>query len=220
MDFASQIASTLASGNLISLPLSLAAGVVAGLNPCCIALYPAATATCCVGRNNSSRRSLSSTIYFIIGIAASMAVLGISVSLAGRITGVGVVGRHLVALVPILMGMHILGWLRLPLEQLTHSSLRTSGAFGTGFLLSLVIGPCATPVLASVLSYAANQGQILFGALLLFIFGLGVGMPILLVGTTAGNLIQRLDSIGWKVWIDRVAGAWLLALGLYLLWIA
>lgn len=220
MDFASQFGSTLASGNLISLPLSLAAGVVAGLNPCCLALYPVAAATCCVGRNNDSQRSLSSTVAFVLGIAASMAVLGISASMAGRITGVGVVGRHLVALVPLLMGLHLLGWLRLPVERLIHAPLRTSGAFGTGFLLSLVIGPCSTPVLASVLSYAAYQGQMLFGALLLFFFGMGIGMPILLVGTTAGKLIQRLDGIGWKVWIDRLAGAWLLALGLYLLWIA
>ncbi|WP_290997284.1 cytochrome c biogenesis protein CcdA [Hyphomicrobium sp.] len=47
--------------------------------------------------------------------------------------------------------------------------LRAGGAFGTGFLLSPVLGPCGTPILAAVLSYAAYQGQMLYGALLLFL---------------------------------------------------
>jgi cytochrome c biogenesis protein CcdA len=73
-------------------------------------------------------------------------------------------------------------------------------------------------VLASVLSYAAYQGQVLYGALLSFLYGLGIGAPMLLVGTAAGGFAQRLDSGGWKVWVDRSVGALLLALGLYLLW--
>lgn len=220
MDVVSQIGSALASGSLITLPLSLVAGVIAGLNPCCLALYPAAAATCCVGRNCGSRRSTTNAVAFVLGIAVSMAVLGIAVSLAGRITGLGSVGRHLVALVPLLMGLHLLGWLHLPLERLMRAPLHAGGAFGTGFLLSLVIGPCGTPVLASVLSYAAYQGQMFYGALLLFLYGLGAGTPMLLVGTTAGSMVRRLDGAGWKVWVDRGAGGALLALGFYLLWIA
>lgn len=86
----------------------------------------------------------------------------------------------------------------------------------TGVFLSLVIGSCGTPVLAAILSCAAYRGSILFGALLLFVYGVGNGVPLLLAGTSAGTLAARLSSSA-HVWIDRIAGALLVGLGFYLL---
>ena len=223
MDIGSAIGGALAGGSIIALPLAFAGGVMAGLNPCCLALYPAAAANCCVGRECSPRRGAASAMAFVFGMAAAMAMLGIAVAMAGRVTGLGSVGRYLVAIVPLLMGLHLLEWIHLPLDwgsRLSRVPMRAGSAFGMGFLLSLVIGPCGTPLLASVLSYAARQGQILYGALLLFLYGLGVGIPMLVIGTTAGGLVQRLDKAGWKVWVDRTSGAMLLALGFYLVWTA
>lgn len=221
MDFALEISDALRSGSMAALPLSLLGGVIAGLNPCCLALYPAAAATCCAGRDCGQRRSSANAFAFLLGIAAAMTLLGLGVSFAGRITGLGTLGRYLVAIVPLVMGCNLLGWIHLPLDRLSRLAIGGgTGAFGVGFLLSLVIGPCGTPLLASVLSYAAFQGKAVYGALLLFLYGLGVGTPLLLAGTTAGSLAQRLDGIGWKAWVDRLAGVILLALGLYLLWIA
>ncbi len=220
MDVVSQLGGALTSGSLMALPLSLAGGVIAGLNPCCLALYPAAAATCCAGRDADPRRSAPNAVAFVLGIAVAMAALGIAISLAGRITGLGSGGRYLVALVPLLMGLHLVGWLHLPLQWLTAGRVRAGGAFGTGFLLSLVLGPCGTPMLAAVLSYAAYQGQMLYGALLLFLYGLGAGAPLLLVGASTAGLVRSLDAAGWTVWVDRGSGALLLLLGFYLLWSA
>ena len=52
------------------------------------------------------------------------------------------------------------------------------------------------------------------------LYGLGVGMPLLVAGATAGALALRLDGAGWKVWVDRTAGLVLPMLGFYLLWVA
>lgn len=223
MDFPSLIGAALARGSLVALPLSLVGGLIAGFNPCCLALYPAATASCCVGRDCRPRRSSTNAcaaFAFLLGIGAAMALLGIGVSLAGRITGLGSFARYLVALVPLVMGLSLLGWIHLPFDRLSRLPIRNGGAFGMGFLLSLVIAPCGTPLLASVLSYAAYQGQMLYGAVLLFIYGLGVGTPLLLAGTAAGSLAQWMDKAGWKIWVDRATGVMLLGLGFYLLWIA
>lgn len=92
------------------------------------------------------------------------------------------------------------------------------GAFGTGLLLSLIIGPCGTPVLASVLSFAAYKQSFLYGGLLLFLYGIGNGLPLVLVGTTAGGLLKRLDCSRFGNWIDPIVGGSLLLLGFYLLW--
>lgn len=95
---------------------------------------------------------------------------------------------------------------------------RLRWAFGTGLLLSLVIGPCGTPVLASVLSYAAYKQNLVYGGLLLFLYGLGTGMPLVFVGTAAGGLLKRFDCSRYGRLIDPLIGSSLLLLGFYLLW--
>ncbi len=79
--------------------------------------------------------------------------------------------------------------------------------------------PCGTPVLASVLSFAALKGSVFYGGLLLFTFGIGAGLPVLLVGTAAGRLARRFDLAGARLWVDRVTGVAMLAGGLYLVWV-
>ena len=76
---------------------------------------------------------------------------------------------------------------------------------------------CGTPVLAAILSVAAYKGSIAFGALLLFIYGLANGLPLLLLGTGVGVGIARLRSTTMHAWADRLAGVLLLGLGFYLL---
>ncbi len=211
------------AGGVVAVPLAFAGGVLAGLNPCCIPLYPAAAATCCAGRCDEPNGAVKSSAAFVAGIATSTALLGALAALAGRaLTGVSGWASYLIALVPLVMGLHLLGWLKVPLPTLRAKTNGASvlGSFASGLLLSLVLAPCGTPVLASVLSFAAYRQSALYGGALLLAYGLGVGLPILLLGTAAGSLARRFDRHGWRAWVDRGAGAALLALGLYLLWAA
>jgi cytochrome c biogenesis protein CcdA len=199
--------------------------MITALNPCCFALlFPAAAGTCCARGPSNSKRDFSKPVAFVIGIAAATAVLGVIAALAGRATGgPGSLIRYAVAAVPLIMGLHVLGWIRLPLSKLLNvgtERFRIASAFGGGFLLSLVIAPCGTPVLASVLSYAAYERRVLYGALLLFLYGFGAGLPVLIAGTAAGRLAERLERKGYQLWVDRATGVLLLALGFYLVWIA
>ena len=214
-------AKALSAGGLLALPIALLGGLIAALNPCCLALYPAAAATCCGVRESAVRRSLPNSAAFVVGMAMAMSVLGVGVALAGRITsGGGSLLRYAVAIVPVVMGMQVLGWIHLPLPafSMTKSKLRVASAFGCGFVLSLVIAPCGTPVLASVLSYAAFKGNAYYGALLLFVYGLGAGIPLLAAASISSRFANRLDLRGYQRWVDRTTGALLLGLGFYLLW--
>ena len=217
------LAKALSGGGVVAFPIVLLGGFVAALNPCCLALYPAAAATCCGVRKSGARRSLPNSAAFSVGMAIAMSVLGLGAALAGRVTASGgSLLRYAVAIVPLVMGMQVLGWVHLPLTPFSteNSQLKVASAFGCGFLLSLVIAPCGTPVLASVLSYAAFKGNAYYGALLLFVYGLGAGIPLLAAASVSTRFAQRLDLRGNRLWVDRTTGALLLGLGLYLIWVA
>lgn len=218
MEFAAAFSQALSMGNLVALPLALAGGLVAGMNPCCLALYPAAAGCCCPAQNQIIQRPFANAMAFVLGIAVSVALLGSLAAYIGRAAVLATPVRYAIAFLPILMGIYRLGWIQLPL--MTPKAFRPglTGAFGTGLLLSLIIGPCGTPVLASVLSFAAYKQSAVYGGLLLFIYGIGNGLPLVLVGTTAGTFLKRLDCSRVGNWIDPIVGGLLILLGFYLLW--
>jgi len=220
----------LSHGSVLAFPLALLAGVVAGCSPCCVALYPAAAAmycgtsaadACCGTSVVVNRSGFKSAIAFVFGIAAATTGLGVIAALAGGVFGqLGSSFRYAIAAVPLTMGLHLLGWLRLPIGTLPQRGIRNGlmGAFGAGFLLSLALTPCGTPVLASVLSYVAYKASVVYGAILLFLYGVGSGLPVVLVGTTAGKLTAKLERAGYGLWAERISGGALLVLGLFLIW--
>jgi cytochrome c biogenesis protein CcdA len=218
MDFFGAFGQALTAGNAAALPLALVGGLVAGMNPCCLALYPAAVGACCSVQEQTIKRPFGNAVAFVLGVAVAVATLGVLAAYIGHVAIIGTPIRYAIAFMPILMGAHRLGWIRLPLP--TPKVLRpgVGGAFGTGLLLSLIIGPCGTPVLASVLSFAAYEQSFTYGGLLLFLYGIGNGVPLMLVGTAAGRTLNRLDHSRFGKWIDPTVGGMLVLLGFYLLW--
>lgn len=208
----------LVNGGPWALALAGIGGVIAGLNPCCLAFYPAVTAACCTRANAGVRVAASRAAAFVAGTALATTSLGIVAAMAGHAAAtIGRGPRYALAFIPIVAGLHLLGGIRLPLPPIRARQATTAlAAFVAGLFLSLVVGSCGTPVLASILSYAAYRGSILFGALLLFVYGLGSGLPLLLLGTAAGSLSARLGDSA-HVWLDRAAGVVLIGLGFYLL---
>lgn len=218
MDIFEGFSRALTAGDMIVLPLALAGGLVAGMNPCCLALYPAAAGACCGAHGQEKVRTAGNAAAFVLGIAAAGAILGLLAVYIGRVAAIGKPFKYAIAFLPILMGVYRLGWISLPLNLPKTVRPGLGGAFGTGLLLSLVIGPCGTPVLASLLSFVAYKQRFVYGGLLLFLYGIGNGLPLMLVGTTAGGLLKRLEGGRFTVWIDPAVGGLLILLGFYLLW--
>lgn len=207
----------LSVGNFAAFPLALAGGLVAGMNPCCLALYPAAAA-CCGAQPQKKAQPTRTAISFVLGVAFASAALGALAAYLGHIVVLASPVKYAIAFLPILMGVYTLGWIRLPNIAPREFRPGLGGAFGTGLLLSLIIGPCATPMFASVLSFAAYKQSLVYGGLLLFVYGLGAGLPVVLVGTAAGAVLNRLDCSRFGNRIDPLVGGFLILLGFYLLW--
>ena len=164
------------------------------------------------------RRALA----FALGVAVATSLLGLLVALAGRtLRTFGTWPYVVIALIPIVTGLHLLGVVRLPLGRLPGSpAARHGGALAAGFLSALLLAPCGTPILAAVLSYAAYMGKVGSGTFLLFVYGVGLSTPLLLIGTASGAASARLAQSSAMPWIERCGGVALVAVGLYLLWIS
>ena len=214
----------IAQGSWLVFPMAFVGGVLMGLNPCCLALFPAVGATCCAADCRQEGRSVpwKSALAFVVGTAAAMALLGLLAGWAGRgLAALPSWTRAGLGLVPILVGLHLLGWLPLPRPAPREARMGQSlmAAFTAGLGLSIILGSCGTPVLAALLSFAALQASPVRGGATLFIYGLGNGLPLVLVGTLASGLTQRwLQGRGQKV-LERFMGASLIVLGYAMVWI-
>ena len=217
-------AQMLRDGGLVALPVALLAGVVAGLNPCCLPIYPTAVGACAALRRDTVRGNLGMAAIFVVGVSVASTVLGIASALAGRMfMGLGAWPAYVIAAVPIVFGLHMLGAIRIPIPGETHLVARTRGSVGplvAGVLIGLVITPCSTPMLAGLLAYVARTGNPIWGGVLLFVYGVGVGVPILLLGTAAASFMNRLAARGARAWVERLSGVILVGVGLYMVWVA
>lgn len=216
---AETLQSGLLSGSFLALPLALVGGVLVGLNPCCLALYPAVAASCCASPMTGRTRATAwSATALVAGTVFATTMMGVLAAIAGHaVVAFGRWPRYALAFVPLVMGTHLMGWLRLPMPpaQATSRRLGLAAAFSGGFLLALLVGSCGTPVLAAILAYAAYQGKLLFGAMLLAAYGLGTGLPLLAAGIGAAELSRRAGA--GAPWLERAVGLALLGVGFYLI---
>lgn len=90
---------------------------------------------------------------------------------------------------------------------------RVGPVFVMGMLSALIVGPCSTPALAGALLYIANSHDISGGALALYLMGIGIGIPLLLVGTFGTRLLPK--SGRWMVAVQNTLGVMLLAAALW-----
>lgn len=201
-----------------TLLLVFAAGLLTSLGPCSLSLLPVTLAYLAGfgGNQPGWQRSLS----FVLGVVLALVALGLSSAQLGRIYGqVPGLVPMLVAGLAVVMGLQLLGVLRLRLPQgpdperwraIVPAPLAPLAA---GLAFGLAATPCTTPVLAVLLGWMAQAGRPLVSALLLACFGAGQVMPLLLAGTAAASLpaLLRLRVAGQ--WVPPISGVLLIASG-------
>ena len=165
------------------------------------------------------------SLTFVVGLALVMSILGAMAALMGTMFGqVGTYWYFVVAVILMVMGLQLSGVINLKLGGASQKFLpqRTGliGALILGALFGLVLSPCASPVLAVILTLAAVKGEVAYGSTLLFAYALGQGTLIILAGTFTGVIESYLQSKGAKfgTMMQQVAGFLIfLAGGLYFL---
>jgi len=225
--FADWLAPFLTHGSLLALPLVALGGLITAFNPCCLAMYPAVLGfmghSSCKTCNTGARTGQTQTaIIFVLGMATATAAMGILTVALGWVFGqFGMPFRLAMAAIPMLMGLNLLGVisLRLPGWHLRPPGKRMDSihAYSAGLVFSVAIAPCATPILLGILTLVALQGDMVYGALLMFIYGLGSGLPLILAGHGLGRIEYLFESPRRQLLLRRISGVLLLGTAFYII---
>jgi len=211
----------------LALILVFAGGVVTSIGPCNLAMIPLIIGFVGGSRDLTKGRSFVLSVTFATGLAITFMLLGVVIAFVGGLVGAGHSWfYYVVAAICILIGLQLLGVVHLPMpaflaDQRQRMTWRgVPGALALGLVSGLVASQCATPVLAAILTYVMAKGAVVYGALLLFVYALGRGVPIVLAGTFAG-VLKGLGVFGrWAPTLEKVSGVIIIAVGLYLVWLA
>jgi cytochrome c-type biogenesis protein len=208
---------------LLAYGASYMGGVVATASPCILASIPLVIGFVGGYAEGRKKQAFFYSVTFVVGLAVVMSILGAIASLMGTMFGeVGVYWYFVVAVILMVMGLQLTGLINLKLGGNTQRFLpqRTGllGALILGALFGLVLSPCASPVLAVILTAAAVKGEVAYGSSLLFAYALGQGTLVILAGTFTGVIESFLQSRGaqFGTIMQRVAGGLIFLVGVYI----
>jgi thiol:disulfide interchange protein DsbD len=204
------------------------AGVLVSFTPCMYPLMPITLATIGARGAGSKAKGLTLSLFYVSGMAVTYTILGAVAALSGKLFGQIQTNPWtylFIANLCIVMGLSMLGVFSFSIRMPDFISSKPHGNSSKGILSSflvgaasgLVMGPCTAPALAVVLGYAATRQNIPLATGLMFVFALGMGTLLILVGTFAGALAGIPKSGAWMVRIGKAFGWILLATGEYFL---
>lgn len=215
------------SSPLLAFIAVLIGGVLVSFTPCVYPLIPVTIGVIGSASTGSRIKGFILSIFYVLGISTTYAVLGAFAALTGRLFGeIGsspwsylIVGNVCIILALVLF--EILPF-RLPGFVSKVSSKRPAGKgilsiYILGFFSGLIVGPCTAAPLGVVLAFVATKQNVIYGISLLFTFAFGMGILLIIIGTFAG-LVTSLPKPG--PWMDRIRRgfAWLfLIIGEFLL---
>ncbi len=203
-------------------------GFLLAFTPCVLPMVPVLSGII-VGYGNaiSTRKAFLLSLSYVVSMSLTYAVIGAVVALAGsnlQIIMQSPWSISFFSLLFVLLAISMFGYydLRLPVAwQAKLSTITRSRAGGDylsaavmGALSILILSPCITAPFVGALSYVAQSGNILLGSLALFALGMGMGMPLLLVGASAGKLLPKVGA--WMETVKVFFGILLLGVAIYL----
>jgi thiol:disulfide interchange protein DsbD len=225
-----QIAASLASGNTLLIILTFFGfGLLLAFTPCVFPMIPILSSII-VGQGESitTRKAFFMSLTYVLAMALTYTVAGVIAgwfgeNLQAAFQNPWVLGSFAAIFVALSLSMFGFYELQMPSalqSRLTEISNRQQG--GTlvgvaimGFLSALIVGPCVAAPLAGALIYIGQTGDAVLGGAALFALSLGMGAPLIAIGTSAGKLLPRAG--GWMDAIKAVFGVLLLAVAIWML---
>ncbi len=202
--------------------LAFAGGLLSFMSPCTLPILPAYFA---FAFQSGRRQILANTMIFMLGLASMFALLGASASALGRLLLqnqqlILLFGGSLILVFGVmsLLGKGFTGMAQGNEANVDRRSLWGSFMFGLTFAVGW--SSCVGPILGAVLTLAAQTASVGQGTMLLFIYALGLGLPLIIVSTFFGRASR--DSLVWRIMRGKgvninvhtliIAGIWALTI--------
>ncbi|BCA96453.1 thiol:disulfide interchange protein [Legionella antarctica] len=204
-------------------------GILLSFTPCILPMVPVLSGIIVGhGKTVTTRKAFFLSLSYVLSMSVTYALFGAVVALLGANLQISMQSPWAISLfsfIFILLALSMFGFYEFKLPdswqtKITGSS-RTQrgghyiGAAIMGCLSTLILSPCVTAPLIGVLTYIAQTKNVLLGSLTLFFLSLGMGIPLLLIGTSAGKWLP--ESGSWMNAVKGFFGILLLAVAIYLM---
>ncbi len=225
------IANTLAQGNLIWILLSFFGfGLLLSLTPCVFPMIPILSSII-VSQSNaqmSAKKGFILSLVYVLAMSLAYAFAGILAGVFGANLQASLQNPWVISAfsaIFVLLALSMFGFYEIKMPSFIQTKVSKTtgdaqghGIFGVaimGFLSALIVGPCVAAPLAGALIYIGQSGDALLGGIALFVMSLGMGVPLLVVGTTAGKYIPRPG--GWMDNVTAIFGVMMLGVAIWML---
>jgi thiol:disulfide interchange protein DsbD len=207
----------------------LGLGLLLAFTPCVLPMIPILSGII-VGhkKNINTVTAFSLSFSYVMGMAVTYAAAGILVASLGSSVQALFQQTWIIILFSvlfILLSFSLFGFydLRMPAhwqKHTTHLSNRLKsgsyvGVFFMGCLSTLIVSPCVSAPLVGVLAYIAQTGDRFLGGMALLMMGLGMGIPLLLIGTSAGKWLPKAGH--WMTIVKKLFGVLMLGVAIWML---
>jgi thiol:disulfide interchange protein DsbD len=220
----------LVSGNfLLTLALFFGAGILLTFTPCVLPMIPILSGII-VGEGRAMNRAhaFALSVTYVLGMAVTYAAIGVIAALSGSLLSAAlqnpwVLGAFALVFVGLALSMFGFYDLRLPARvhtRVTAASARLRGGEVAavalmGVLSAAIVSPCVAAPLAGALLYISQTRDVVLGGSALFALALGMGVPLVAVGTTEGALLPRAGH--WMKAVQAFFGVLLLGVAIWIL---
>jgi thiol:disulfide interchange protein DsbD len=204
-------------------------GLLLALTPCVFPMIPILSGII-AGQNREHTKTggFLLSLAYVLGMAITYALAGVAAALSGTLISNALQNPWALGIgagVFVLLALSMFGFFELQLPSFIQSKFTEAsnkmkgghfaGVFVMGALSAVIVGPCVAPPLAAALAFIAQTGNTTLGGIALFVLALGMGVPLLLVGVSAGALLPRAG--GWMNAVKYFFGVLMLAIAIYLI---
>lgn len=215
--------------SLLALLIFFGFGLLLAFTPCVLPMIPILSSIIVgQGQSMSTKHAFGLSLSYVLGMAVAFAVAGLIVGLLGNSVQAALQTPWvliLFSLLFVILALSLFGFYELRLPQVWQQKInllnnkQKSGRYLSvalmGALSTLIVSPCVSAPLVGALIYIGNTGNALFGGLALFALGLGMGFPLLIIGTSFGKFLPR--SGGWMEDVKIFFGILMLGVAIWIL---
>jgi len=224
------IANSIKSSNLFGIILSFfGLGLLLSFTPCVLPMIPILSGIIVgQGKKVTTRKAFTMSLVYVLAMAFTYTIAGILAGLFGANLQATFQNPWILttfSLVFVLLALSMFGFYELQIPSAWQSKLseisnkQKSGSLAgvavMGFLSALIVGPCVAAPLMGALIYIGQTGDAVLGGVALFSLSMGMGAPLIIIGTSAGKLLPKAGP--WMDAIKAVFGVMLLAVAIWML---